>query len=182
MKRLLLMSLAFVGGCGQGDASLKNASVEDVANETKQAKMLTPGQWENETEVISVDIPGLSGDEKAAMAVMSRALIGKKKQTKNCLTPEQAKQPSADLLAGDANGNCKFETFSISGGTMNAVMKCVDPQQRGSMTMKMNGLYGGDTYAMTSEIKMAGAPGMPGGAGMVIKSKNSGKRIGDCAP
>ena len=181
MKPILLMSLAFVSGCGQGNVDLKNASVDDVAKITKQAKMLNPGQWENETEVVSVDIPGLSGQEKAAMQAMGQALVGKKKLTKNCITPEQAKEPSADMLAGDASSKCKFETFSMSGGKMDAVMKCTDPAQRGSMTMKMNGIYGGDSYAMTSEINMAGAPGMHGGMGMVIKSKNSGKRVGVCA-
>lgn len=183
IRTLAGLALIFtLSGCGQGDVSLKNASVDDVARVTKQAKMLNPGQWENETEVVSVEMPGLSGNERAAMQAMAQAMVGKKKQSKTCITPEQAKQPSADMFTGNASDNCRFETFAMAGGKMDAVMKCADQQQRGSMTMKMNGQYGGDRYAMTSEINMTGASGAHGGGAMVIKSKNSGKRIGACAP
>ena len=180
MNYIILTPLLLLAACGQNDASLKNASVEDVAKAVKSAASLNPGEWANVTEVVTVDMPGLGVGEKEMMADMTKAMIGQKTETKNCVTPEQAKAPTADMFAGGSSQGCRFESFSMNGGTMNAVMKCDGPGAKGAMTMTLVGQYGGDQYTMTSEINMAGNTGLPGHASMTIKSKNSGKRIGAC--
>jgi hypothetical protein len=180
MKYLVLTPLLLLAACGGGEVNLKNASVEDVAKATANVEKLTPGEWTNTTEIVSVDMPGMPEKEKQMMKAMSSAMIGKKTEVKNCITPEQANKPTADMFAG-ANKNCQFETFKLAGGAMDAVMKCADPAKGGSMTMAMKGQYGGETYAMETQLNMQGAPGLHGGASMLITSKNSGKRIGECA-
>lgn len=175
-----LTPLLLLAGCGKGAVTLKNASVEEVAKATENADKLNPGEWANTTEIVSVDMPGMPEAQKKMMQSMSAAATGKKTEVKNCITPEQAKKPSADMFAG-AGKNCQFESFSLAGGQMDAVLKCADPARGGGMTMAMKGQYGGETYAMTSTLTMKGASGEHQGASMVIISKNSGKRIGECA-
>lgn len=180
MKYAAFIPLLVLAACGEPDVALKNASVEEVAKVAKAGASLNPGEWTNVTEVVSVDMPGLGADEKKMMSAMTQAMIGQKTETKNCITPEQAKSPDAGMFAGNASNGCRFETFTMSGGKMDAVMKCEGPDKKGEMKMTLSGQYGGDQYSMASEVNMSGNTGLPGHSGMTIKSKNSGKRIGAC--
>jgi hypothetical protein len=178
---MMFAPFLLLAACGKGDVNLKNASVEDVAKATQNAEKLSPGEWLNTTEIVSLDMPGMPAVQKEMMQAMSAAAIGKKTEVKNCITPEQAKKPDPSMFAG-AGKNCQFERFSLSGGTMDAVLTCADPARGGGMNMAMKGQYGGDTYAMTSTLTMKGAVGDVHGATMVITSKKSGKRVGECSP
>jgi Protein of unknown function (DUF3617) len=174
---LTLTALLLSSACHKaGDVDLKNATVEEVAKASAGAQKINPGKWQMTMQTVSVDIPG----QGAAAAAMSKAMTAKPNVTEECVTKEQADNPNAGLFAGKNPGNCKFDSFAMSGGKLNAVMKCAAPDKKGEMSMTMAGQYGGDSYDMTSEMHMTGATGLPGGAGMTIKMHNSGKRIGAC--
>jgi hypothetical protein len=85
------------------------------------------------------------------------------------------------MFAGQGNQNCTFEKFSMAGGRMDAVMTC-NAGAQGKMKMTMGGPYGGDNYALDSEITMSGATGTAGKGEMKIKASNTGKRTGECKP
>jgi Protein of unknown function (DUF3617) len=176
-----LLPLALLAACGKGEVELENASVEDVVKATANAQALNPGQWSNQTKIVSVEIPGMPQAEKKMMDAMTKAMVGQTTATESCVTPEQAKKPDATMFAGQGNNNCTFEKFSMAGGRMDAVMSC-DAGAQGQMKMTMGGAYGGDNYALDSEIVMSGAPGMPGKGEMKIKASNTGKRTGECKP
>ena len=170
-----------LAGCGKGDVDLKDASVEDVVKATVKSKSINPGQWSVSTEVLSVDLPGMPEKEKAMMAAMTKAMVGRKNIAESCVTKEQAEKPPAELFSGKNAGNCSFENFSIDNGEMNATMNCTPSGgQAGAMKTSMKGQYGGDSYDIASEINMSGVPGAPGGTGMTIKSHSAGKRTGEC--
>lgn len=173
-----IASTLSLAACGQGDVDLKNASVEDVAKATANAQTLTPGQWSMTTEVVSVDLPGLPGQAAAMKDQMTKALVGRQTVSENCVTPEQAKTPPAELLAGGDAGDCRFEKYAMSSGKMDAALAC-KPPAGGEMKMKMTGLFGGDDFALDTTMQVA-APGMPDGKTMTIKTKMTGKRSGEC--
>lgn len=180
MKRTLIMltPIILLAGCDKG-VEMKNASVEEVAAATKDAHFIKAGQWATTSEIVSVDIAGLPTESKEMGTAMSKAMVGRKNNFESCVTEDEAKKPAAGLFAGGDKGSCTYDSFSMSGGKLNAVMSCSSPTGPGKMTMAMDGIYGDETYAMNVSMKMAGAPGMQG-SGMTIKAKNSGKRTGEC--
>lgn len=180
MKPTIMMcaSLLMLAGCNKG-VEMKNASVEDVAAATRDAHFIKPGQWTTTSEIISVDIEGMPAEGRQMGAAMSKAMVGRKNSFESCVTEEESKKPAAGLFAGGDKGSCTYDSFSMSGGTLKAVMSCKSAGGPGSMTMAMDGDYGDEAYTMNVSMKMAGAPGMPG-SGMTMKAKNSGKRIGEC--
>jgi hypothetical protein len=177
---LILTSLILLTSCGKADVDLTNASMEDVAKATASAETLTPGDWSTVTEIVSVSAPGMPAQSKGMMDAISKQMVGKKSASQHCLTPEQAKRPDAGMFAGKDNGSCRFDRFALSGGTMNATVHCNPPGGRGEMVMAMKGLYGGESYALTSEMTMSGMPGAAGGKGMTIKASSKGTRTGAC--
>ncbi len=177
---LILIPLILLAACGKGDVELKNASVEDVVKATSNAQALNPGKWSTSTQVVAVEMPGAPAQSKVMLDALSKAMIGKTTVSENCVTPEQAKKPDASMFAGANSGACTFEKFSMAGGKMDAVMACAQPGKPTGMKMTMDGQYGGDTYALNSEIHMSGGPGMANGTGMTVKVTNTGKRLGKC--
>lgn len=174
---LALMSLA-VTACGKSDSNavkLENASLAEVAEATKAgggADEFQPGQWKTTTEIVSIDMPGMP---KEVADQMGKS-IAQASASEHCMTPEEAKKPS-EALARD-NGECRFETFSMSGGKLDAKMRCQPAGQPGTMEMAMAGTYKPDRYEATADMKIS----QPGAQGkeMTMKIKTVSERIGDC--
>lgn len=180
MKRalILLAPAVLLAGCDKG-VELKNASVEDVAKATKDAHFIKAGQWSTTSEIVSVDLEGLPEESKKMGEAMSKTMVGRKNSFASCVTEEEARKPAAGLFAGGNKGSCTYDSFSMSGLKLNAVMRCKGPDGNGAMTMTMEGDYSDEAYNVNVEMKMSGAPGMMG-AGMTMKARNSGKRTGEC--
>ena len=175
---LLLASAVLLSACNKG-VELKNASVEDVAEATKDAHFITPGQWTTTSEILAVELEGLPAEAKRMGETMSRSMVGRKNNFESCVSEADSKKPAANLFAGGGKGSCAYEKFSMSGGKVDAVMNCTSPSGPGKMTMTMNGDYSDDAYSINVAMKMPGSPGMPG-SGMTMKARNSGKRTGEC--
>jgi hypothetical protein len=80
-----LLPLALLAACGKGEVELENASVEDVVKATANAQALNPGQWSNETRIVSVEIPGMPAAEKKMMDAMTKAMVGQTTATESCV-------------------------------------------------------------------------------------------------
>ena len=172
-----LMAATLLAGCDK-KVDLKDASVSDVAKATKDANFITPGQWSNTTEIVSVDLSGMPEKDKQMGEAMTKAMVGRKQTVDTCVTEEQAKKPAAEMFAGKDNGDCKYDSFTMSGGKVDAVMTCTPKGQPGSMKMTMNGVYTDKGYNMDVSMAMTGGPGAMGS--MAFKARNTGTRTGDC--
>ncbi len=162
-----------LAACGSGDVSVTNASPEEVAAKVDAAggARFNPGEWETTVETISIDIPGLEGPMKDEM---TKLMLQKKQVGKNCVTPEQAKSPPAEVLA-QSKGRCTYETFNMASGKIDGTLVC--DADTGKMTMKISGTFSDDAFAIDNDMETT----MPGGARtMKIKAKTSGRRLGDC--
>ncbi|MCR5872552.1 MULTISPECIES: DUF3617 domain-containing protein [unclassified Sphingomonas] len=159
--------------CGGSDVAVTNASPEEVAAKVDAAggARFNPGEWETTVETVSIDIPGLAGPMKDEMTKM---MLQKQQVTKNCVTPEQAKSPPAEVLA-QSKGRCTYEKFTMAGGKIDGTMVC--DADGGKMTMKISGTFSDTAFAIDNDMETT----MPGGAQtMKIKAKTSGKRVGEC--
>jgi Protein of unknown function (DUF3617) len=176
MRNFVLAGVALLAlaGCNKGadaDGDGK-VSVTEAAKEMGSggAMAMKPGEWEVKVSFDSIDAPGLP----PAMATMLKDKMGQGVAVKTCLTKDQAEKPGADFFGGAAENNCTFSEMDRSGNTMKVAMTC----KQGAMTIsnKMEGSFGADSYTMNMDQK---TEGLPTGA-MAMKGKVEGKRIGDC--
>jgi len=157
-----------IAGCNSADAPKGKQDAAEVASEMKGMN-LRAGQWEATYEIVSIDGAGMPPE---AMAMMK----GNKTSVRNCITPEQAAKPDADFMAGQKDSKCEYRDWSMRGGKISGTMSCAIEGQ-GEMVMAMDGSFTRDSYDMVTEMDN---PGLPDGMTMKIKSRTSGKRVGDC--
>lgn len=176
MKTLIsVVALSALAACGsKKDVDLKNASVDEVVAASKDAQKLDPGQWKTTVEIVSVDMPGLPPAQKA---MMDQQMAAHKTTTvENCVTKADAEKPPAKMFGGD--GQCTFERYQVSGGKMDGKMTCAPKGMPGKMEMSMTGSFSSTKYAVETESKMSGAPGLPGD--VTTKTRITGERVGEC--
>ena len=158
---LPLLPLAFAAGCGEAPGP-QNMSAAQVAEELAEIS-IEPGLWQLTSEIIDVRAPGLPVEVRNRM-------IGPRSQMRNCITPEQAAQPSANFLAMRSDSECVYRDFSLDDGRLRGTMACP------GVTATMAGRYQPNGY----ETRRAMESAMPGGATMTLQIRARGRRIGEC--
>lgn len=167
-----------LGGCGKSEKEAINASApmsrEDVAVQVSKVKM-KPGQWETRFTLDDIDFTNMpkgaptSTQMKEQMkTAMSRPAI------KHCVTPEQAANPSADMLSGQKDQNCTYKGFDMTGGTIKGQVSCDKNGQ--AMTATMTGNYAPDSYDVTMDMTTKGGTD---GMAMTMKARTQGKWLGE---
>jgi Protein of unknown function (DUF3617) len=184
LPMLALVAALGLAACNK-DVDMKNASLADVGKALEGRQRLDPGQWTTTVEILDVKMTGLSEKEQAMAATMTQAMKGQKRSQDTCLTPEQAKKPVSEMFAGPDQGNCRYDSFKLSGGNMDAIMACTPPSPQpgvaaGKMTLTLKGKYEGDKYDVHVQMNGAGMPGSPPGSTMTMIGRNSGTRTGNC--
>ena len=175
----LLIACTALGACDRSpEIHERNASIEQVANAASQADaasgiMLRAGQWRLSGTMEEMTIPGLPA---SAQADVKRMMDEKNKFTMEyCLTPEEAKKPRGKFFGGERSDNCRYESFDMEGGKIDAVMRC-EGKPSGNMTMRISGTYSPDSYSTRAAMEVAGE----GQGGMSMKMRSEAHRIGEC--
>jgi hypothetical protein len=169
MKRLILFvpAIALAGmatGCNKG------------------ADELQPGQWEMVTQVKSLEMPGAPPEAQAQI----RSGIGRSQTSQDCITPERARNPLAqmrEMMAQSSAANCRFSDEVFGGGVIRIRATCPGPggQAAGGGSVSMEGSFTATTLNVTFSVNAQGGnPGMPGATGMNMSAEIRGRRIGDC--
>ena len=163
-----LIALLLLAACGSPDKG-REQSPEEVAKEMSAVK-LEPGQWEATNEILTASAPGIPPEAL-------RQMVGQKTSVSNCVTPEQAANPSANFLSAQKDSKCSYQNFSMKSGRMTGTMTCSGPGMPGRMVMKMEGTYQPASYAMNMDMA---TEGLPGGMNMTVKARTVGRRVGPC--
>lgn len=173
-----LAALALLAACKPSgdDVVLENVSLADAAEQARTANKLQPGQWEAQTRILSVEVPGAP---KEVADAIGKSVAAKATTVSDCLTPEEAEKPAAEMFAGSRAGECRYEKFSMAGGKMDSTMVCKNPSQPGEIRMTMAGDYTPTGYALDMTMVMPGGA-LPGGQGMTMKARTEGRRTGEC--
>lgn len=174
LPSVVLVALALTA-CNQGPTvSAKNATVEEVAEQVKDAGgtvTMEPGEWVTEARLDSLEIPGMPPQAAEQMkAMMAKQVSGHK----YCLTKEQAEKPAEDFFSGQKSG-CRYDDFQMAGGKVSGTMRC--GQGGPSQTIAFQGSYTPTEYQMSMNSTVDNGPR---GSMKMAMSMNS-KRIGDCA-
>jgi hypothetical protein len=169
----LLILAAACNGPSSDSVVLTNASPEEVAQKAGAVApaRLQPGQWETTVEIAQVDMPGMP----AAVRDQMKSSTTQKQSVTTCITPEQAAKPQADVLAGNTGGRCTYRNYAMAGGKIDATLVCAGPGN-GETVQTISGTFTETAFSVTSDLKTAGGPGET----MSMKSKTSGRRIGEC--
>jgi hypothetical protein len=176
-----LAGIVLLAACKPADSDdvvLENVSIAEATEMARGANKLQPGQWESQTRILSVEVPGAP---KEVAAALSKSVSAKVNTLSDCLTPEEAERPAADMFAGNrGTGECRYEKFSMTGGKMDSTMVCKNPAQPGEVRMTMAGDYTPTGFALDMTMLMP-AGSMPGGQGMTMRARTEGRRTGECA-
>jgi hypothetical protein len=163
-------ALLALASCGSGEKAGNQAGEADAgASASSGGKIeIEPGEWETTVETVKVDAPNMPPEA----AAMMKGMMGEKKTSRQCITPEEAKA-DADFFTEEKDSNCTKEGFSVGDGRIRGTISCTGGDSKS--TISMDGRYSGTSYDMTSKISTEGQ-----GQSMTIEARTSGRRIGDC--
>lgn len=166
---LTLTACGSSGGDKKGEDGNGSAAATESGGGSAAGMSLRPGEWEMKMEVVNVKVEGLPEGVADGMKSQAGGV------NRSCMTPEEAKGPKGDILAGDKSGQCKSEGFEWSGGRIKGKTTCPGPAGSGEMVMTMDGRYSPESIdvSMKSETAMMGKP-------MTMEMRVTGRRIGEC--
>ena len=126
MKNYLVAALAAgaLTACGGGatnaDADGDGTITQDEVNAAVSGVSLNPGQWENTVEFVDIkmDESKLPPEARGLMSGMLESMKGQINTTTDCMTPEEAENPQAEMFSGNDNAECEYDRFDFGGGTM----------------------------------------------------------------
>lgn len=175
MKRcMILLPAALVACDSEPTVSAANASAEEVAAKVAAAgadRRVSPGRWEGTVTITHMAAPGMP----PAIAERMKESFAKAHGFASCLTPEEAKRPRGGFF-GNEGQDCRYDHFTMEGGTIDAAMTCTIAGAERTMTM--HGTYGADAYRMDMTAK--GAAGENPMQGMEMAMTVEAKRTGPC--
>ncbi|EAQ27624.1 excinuclease ABC subunit B [Erythrobacter sp. NAP1] len=182
MKNAILAASAvfMLTACGgatdadaDGDGTITQKEVQAAMGDVS----ISPGQWENTVEFVDISFDETKVPEEARgmLTGMLEGMKGQINTTQNCVTPEEAEKPAAEMFSGNENADCEYNTFEFGGGTMNMEMTCQDPSS-GTAKITNTGTYSDDAY----EMDMTVAIESPEMGTMTIAASSKGKLIGEC--
>lgn len=137
---------------------------------------LQPGMWETTVQFTTIDMPGAPPGAAEAM----RAMMGQPQTRSNCMTPEQAANPTGTIASPEgAEAGCQFEQNGFANGTINVRGTCTNPT-RGNLQMTMTGNYTATTMEATLNQTMTAPPNTPGPQSIRLEGRMTARRTGDC--
>lgn len=165
------------GGATDADADGDGTITQDEVNAAVADVKINPGEWENTVEFvdISFDESKLPAEAREFIGPMLESMKGQKQTMKDCITPEEAEQPAAEMFSGNDAADCEYDRFNFGGGKIDMAMTCSDP---GSGTAKITntGTYTPDEFKMDMSIALQDTEM----GQMTISAASTGKRIGEC--
>jgi hypothetical protein len=186
MRRITFVSLvatmALAGstaGCGKGGADADGdgkISTREAAAEVSGAVAPRPGQYESKMQLLEIEMPEVAGVDGEQMKKTLQSAMNS--TTRHCVTAEDAQNAAKQMIQTPENDNCSYSKFDISGGNVEAVMACKNPDGSTS-NMQLSGQMGREQSHMVMALDQA-VPGLPGGGKSHFKMQVDSRRIGEC--
>jgi hypothetical protein len=162
MRYLTLMAMLMTGACsGEGE--------QPKAAAAPKASAMQAGQWETSTEVTR-----LTQKDQGAPKIATPP--GTKSTDRVCVGEGEVKKPAPALFAGSEGGECAYDNFYMSGGTLNVTMRCTRPGLNGEILVTAYGDYAADSFEVTTDTSTHLATD----GDVVIAAKMTGRHVGPC--
>jgi hypothetical protein len=160
MRYLTVIAILLVGACS-GEAEQHKAAVP-------KASAMQAGQWETATEVTR-----LTQKDQGTPKIDTPP--GTKATASICIGEGEVKKPAPALFAG-SEGECAYDNFYMSGGTLNVTMRCTRPGLNGEVLVSADGDYSADSFTVNVETSTHLATD----GDVVIAAKMTGRHVGPC--
>lgn len=172
----LIAAVAAVAACNKSpEVHETNASIAQVQNAVRESgaseQFINPGKWQSKVTIESINVPGMPSE----IAQRMKQTIAQVRGFESCLTKEDVKQPKEDFFTGK-NDQCRYDHFTMSGGKIDAVMRC--EEGNGTQVMRMAGTYSPDSYQMRMAMEHEG--GKADEAALAMKMRVEAHRVGQC--
>jgi hypothetical protein len=172
----LIAAVAAVAACNKSpEVHETNASIAQVQNAVRESgaseQFMNPGKWQSKVTIESINVPGMPSE----IAQRMKQTIAQARGFESCLTKEDVKQPKEDFFTGK-NDQCRYDHFTMSGGKIDAVMRC--EEGNGTQVMRMAGTYSPDSYQMSMAMEHEG--GKADEAALAMKMRVEAHRVGQC--
>jgi hypothetical protein len=136
-KAIIITTFAavLIAGCsGGGSADADGNGKVSISEAAKMAEAEglkpEPGYYKATITMTGITIPGMPPEMKGHGAGLTTT-------SEYCLTAEEVDKGFAEMMKRGQNGECSYESFSLKGGKMDAVMVCKTP--KGQTRTRMNG-------------------------------------------
>ena len=166
MRKRMVM-LAMLAGCAGGCSSEPEPPKKAAA---KAASALSPGLWRIDSEVTR-----LTTKDQGKPSIDTPA--GTKASNDVCVAAAEAAKPAPALFAGPKD-ECAWDNFYLSGGTLNASMRCTRPGLNGQLLVTVYGDYTAESLTATHDLSTH----LAGDGDVVIAARLAGRRVGPCPP
>lgn len=176
MKPTLLISAACavlaLSGCDKADKSPK--TMDEAKKEASQLERPKPGLYKQSMTISKFEIPGAPPE----MAAQIQAAMQKAQEHNFCMTREMADKGFRDMFDKvGKDGECAYDRFDVSGGRIDAVLKCQSAQE-GSGLITIAGKVGEEGSDVNVSVEQQG--GKAPMANSKIAMHVVSQRIGDC--
>ena len=170
----LILALSLTA-CHKAGTSAGNNSGESSANANAAAEAVSdihfqPGLYQAKVEIKQLDIPGMPPQ---MIAAMKSRMLGK--PLSYCLTPEDAAKGAQAIKDRMGKGQCQFDRFDASGGTIDSSMTC-NKGGKGEMHAASHGTYTDTGNVVASSVDVAMGPT----GKMHMEQVTTTTRVGDC--
>jgi hypothetical protein len=150
-------------------------SEEDILEQGERMVKPVPGLYASTTALEEFEMPGASLQEAARMRERMGGIEPQMREF--CMSPEEAEQGFAQMLAQSQSGNCRFSRFVVNDRRLSASMTCEDPTGYHA-SVEMDGLGGERESHLTLRILQQG-PGIAGGS-LRMRMQVDNQHLGDC--
>lgn len=152
--------MLFVAACSEAPA-------EKAAEPVATAAAPEPGQWE-----LAAEVTAFNKADSGKPRIDTPA--GTKSTENMCVEPGE-QLPTA-LFSGEGY-KCTYGNYYVRNGTINLTLSCVNEKLNEAVMMAVDGTFEGGSVAFNRNLRSAFATD----GDVVIDSKITGKRTGDCA-
>ncbi len=165
------LALAACGKSAPDSEAAGSAAGTALEKAAEVAFQMQPGKYRTSVAIQKVEIPGMPPQ----MAEQMKAMMSKNSSSESCITPERAAKGVEVMKEQMAKGQCIFDKFEATGGTVDAAFTC---KSGDNMTVKATSK---GSYTPTgSVVRATGDMTGPGGKTIHIEHIITTERIGDC--
>ncbi|MFC3102166.1 DUF3617 domain-containing protein [Altererythrobacter lauratis] len=176
MRFICLLPVAAVltlTACGDS-AEDSPTTLEEAAEEMTEGPTPQPGQYTTTTELLELNIPGLTPEMQQMFEQMMAE--GAQEGASYCLTAAEVTSSREEMLKNMTESDCTVQRFDMSGGTIDAALTCPPGTDGISGDVRMTGTMSETGADMTMSFKTQ----IPDMGEATIRMRAVTTRVGDC--
>jgi len=161
-----------LAACDKADKGPK--TLEQAKEEARQLERPEPGKYKQVTRITKFEVPGAPPQMAEQMKAMMQ---GQGQEATFCLTKEDSDKGFEGMFKQVEQGECKYERFDATKGTIDALMVC-KTGTGGTAKLAMKGKVSPRGSQVAVDVEQSGEKDAAGNARIAMEVRS--ERIGEC--